>query len=157
MKHKTLKQPFPIWLHGVTEEGTPALDCYGVSVLHSLTQYSDWYHPVILSDPAESVVVSREEYEAQQAQIAKLEQERQDLRASEKFHREEYQRREEFLGCLVLAKAELEQERDALRALAAQQAEDGGLWFDTAYAPEAYLQQALRKLHAAIEGDKPNA
>lgn len=33
-----------------------------------------------------------------------------------------------------------------------QQAEDGGLWFQAATAGEAYLQQELRKLHAAIEG-----
>ena len=39
----------------------------------------------------------------------------------------------------------------AVRALVARQAEDDGLWFDAATAPEAYLQQELRKLHAAIE------
>ena len=33
-----------------------------------------------------------------------------------------------------------------------QQAEDEGLWFDATTAPEAYLQQELRKLHVAIEG-----
>lgn len=31
------------------------------------------------------------------------------------------------------------------------QAEDEGLWFMAQYASEAYLQAALRKLHAAIE------
>lgn len=31
------------------------------------------------------------------------------------------------------------------------QAEDEGLWFITETAPEAYLQQELRKLHKAIE------
>lgn len=35
--------------------------------------------------------------------------------------------------------------------LAARQAEDPDLWFMAQTAPEAYLQQALRKLHAAIE------
>lgn len=40
-------------------------------------------------------------------------------------------------------------------ALAAKQARDDGLWFDATSAPEAYLQDALRKLAAAIEG--PNA
>ncbi len=38
-----------------------------------------------------------------------------------------------------------------------EQAEDDGLWFNPQYATEAYLQQALRKLHAAIEGDSPVA
>lgn len=38
--------------------------------------------------------------------------------------------------------------------LVAQQAEDEGLWFEAQTAPEAYLQQELRKLHAAVE-DKP--
>ena len=31
------------------------------------------------------------------------------------------------------------------------QAEDEGLWFEAKTAPEAYLQQELRRLHAAIE------
>ena len=33
------------------------------------------------------------------------------------------------------------------------QAKDGGLWFDATLAPEAYLQTALRRLHAAVEKD----
>jgi hypothetical protein len=32
-----------------------------------------------------------------------------------------------------------------------EQAEDEGLWFVARTAPEAYLQQELRRLHAAIE------
>ena len=40
--------------------------------------------------------------------------------------------------------------RSAL-ALAASQAEDDGLWFVAHTAPEAYLQQELRRLHAALE------
>lgn len=32
-----------------------------------------------------------------------------------------------------------------------EQAEDEGLWFEARTAPEAYLQQELRKLHAAVE------
>ncbi len=55
------------------------------------------------------------------------------------------------------ARAEVEQLRARLariRALAAEQAEDEGLWFvGGRTAPEAYLQQELRKLHAAIEAD----
>jgi hypothetical protein len=38
-----------------------------------------------------------------------------------------------------------------LRELVHRQAEDDGLWFDARYVTEAYLQQELRKLHAAIE------
>ena len=33
-----------------------------------------------------------------------------------------------------------------------EQAEDQGLWFLSLRAPEAYLQQELRRLHAVIEG-----
>ena len=32
-----------------------------------------------------------------------------------------------------------------------EQAEDDGLWFNAKYASEAYLQQELRRLHAAVE------
>lgn len=35
--------------------------------------------------------------------------------------------------------------------LVGEQAEDDGLWFQAVTAPEAYLQQELRRLHAAIE------
>ena len=35
------------------------------------------------------------------------------------------------------------------------QAEDEGLWFEAQTAPEAYLQQELRKLHALIEDTPP--
>lgn len=38
-----------------------------------------------------------------------------------------------------------------LRQLVNEQAEDEGLWFIARTAPEAYLQQELRKLHQAIE------
>lgn len=34
-----------------------------------------------------------------------------------------------------------------------EQAEDEGLWFFARTAPEAYLQAALRRLHAAVEID----
>ena len=42
----------------------------------------------------------------------------------------------------------------AAREVVAEQAEDEGLWFVARTAPEAYLQQELRRLHAAIEGDR---
>lgn len=38
-----------------------------------------------------------------------------------------------------------------LRALVEAQAEDDGLWFIARTAPEAYLQQELRRLHEAVE------
>jgi hypothetical protein len=41
---------------------------------------------------------------------------------------------------------------DEIYALVAEQAEDEGLWFVAHTAPEAYLQAALRRLHAKIEG-----
>ena len=37
----------------------------------------------------------------------------------------------------------------------AQQAEDEGLWFIAATAPEGYLQSELRRLHAAVEACDP--
>jgi hypothetical protein len=42
-------------------------------------------------------------------------------------------------------------ERQDVLALVAEQAEDEGLWFIAQTAAEAYLQQELRRLHAAIE------
>jgi hypothetical protein len=36
-------------------------------------------------------------------------------------------------------------------AVVNEQAEDHGLWFNAVYTTEAYLQQALRRLHAVIE------
>jgi hypothetical protein len=38
-----------------------------------------------------------------------------------------------------------------VRALVSEQAADPGLWFEAETAAEGYLQQELRKLHAAIE------
>lgn len=39
----------------------------------------------------------------------------------------------------------------SIQALVDEQAEDDALWFDTAAITEAYFQQELRRLHAAIE------
>lgn len=39
----------------------------------------------------------------------------------------------------------------SIEAMAARQAQDAGLWFQTQSASEAYVQRALRKLHVAIE------
>ena len=43
----------------------------------------------------------------------------------------------------------------AVKALVDEQANDEGLWFEAETCAEAYLQQALRKLHAVIEGKPP--
>jgi len=43
-------------------------------------------------------------------------------------------------------------EQTALQ-LVNEQAEDEGLWFIARTAPEAYLQQELRRLHAAVEAE----
>lgn len=40
---------------------------------------------------------------------------------------------------------------ERIRALVDEQANDGGLWFRAMTAPEAYLQMALRQIHAEIE------
>ncbi len=40
---------------------------------------------------------------------------------------------------------------DELIAIVNEQAEDEGLWFIDALCSEAYLQAALRRLHAAVE------
>lgn len=42
---------------------------------------------------------------------------------------------------------------EAAKKLVGAQAEDAGLWFAATTAPEAYLQQELRRLHAVVEGD----
>lgn len=42
---------------------------------------------------------------------------------------------------------------EELLQLVRSQSEDEGLWFIARTAPEAYLQQELRKLHALIEGN----
>lgn len=42
------------------------------------------------------------------------------------------------------------------RKLAAQQAEDIGLWFDAMHVTEDYLQRALRTLTAVVEGATQN-
>ena len=61
---------------------------------------------------------------------------------------EEYNRAYELL---FKEHGKLRAEAEGVRALTAQQAEDDGLWFEAKTAPEAYLQAALRRLHAVIE------
>ena len=50
--------------------------------------------------------------------------------------------------------ARLQEASGRVRALVKEQAEDEGLWFEAQTAAEAYLQQALRELHAAVDADK---
>ena len=45
------------------------------------------------------------------------------------------------------------QRMEATQSVVDEQAEDDGLWFASQTASEAYLQQALRRLHATIEGE----
>jgi hypothetical protein len=45
--------------------------------------------------------------------------------------------------------------QSAARAIAAEQAEDAGLWFVATTVTEAHLQAALRRLTAAVEGAAP--
>lgn len=54
---------------------------------------------------------------------------------------------------IVLALAIAARWHDTVLPIVKKQAEDDGLWFDAHTAPEAYLQQELRKLHAIIEGE----
>ena len=54
---------------------------------------------------------------------------------------------------MYTAAGELESLKKA-RTLVAEQAEDEGLWFIAETAPEAYLQQELRRLHKIIESDE---
>lgn len=49
----------------------------------------------------------------------------------------------------------LDEHQATLRSMSNRMAEDDGLWFIPQTAPEAYLQQELRKLCAAIEGVSP--
>jgi hypothetical protein len=44
-------------------------------------------------------------------------------------------------------------DQEKVRAITDQQAEDDSLWFAPRYITEDILQRALRRLHAAIEGD----
>lgn len=62
-------------------------------------------------------------------------------------------------GAIIVAAAkaqiaDLERQFAEARAEVERQAADPGLWFISGTAPEVYLQQALRRLHAIIEGDK---
>jgi hypothetical protein len=43
----------------------------------------------------------------------------------------------------------------AIKALVERQASDDGLWFHAETCAEAYVQAALRQLHAVIEGRTP--
>ena len=56
--------------------------------------------------------------------------------------------------------ADLEAAIVRVRGLVDTQAEDSGLWFRAETAPEAYLQQELRRLHALVEAclveEEPN-
>ena len=42
-------------------------------------------------------------------------------------------------------------DRETMKAVVNEQALDDGLWFVATTAPEAYLQQELRRLHAVVD------
>jgi hypothetical protein len=50
-----------------------------------------------------------------------------------------------------------EPDREDPMAVVNEQAEDEGLWFVAQTMPEAYLQQELRRLHAAVEASRSGA
>ena len=54
----------------------------------------------------------------------------------------------------ALRAALAQQQANPAQQVVDEQAEDEALWFVAQTAPEAYLQQALRRLHAAVEGEK---
>ena len=58
-----------------------------------------------------------------------------------------------YAGTISRLEAALAQPNTAQQVVD-EQAEDEALWFVAQTAPEAYLQQALRRLHAAVEGEK---
>src|SRR4051812_5380359 len=66
--------------------------------------------------------------------------------ADSRCHRQSVEADAAMSGATRLAEVE---------AIVNEQAEDAGLWFVPANAAEAYLQQELRRLHAAIEGKTP--
>lgn len=55
-----------------------------------------------------------------------------------------------WLATIDARDAEIEKIAEA-RKLVDEQAEDEGIWFKAETAPEAMLQQELRRLHAAVE------
>ena len=54
------------------------------------------------------------------------------------------------VGLRRIVEGIVERERAPIQEIVNQQAEDGGLWFEATTAPEAYLQQELRRLHEIV-------
>lgn len=59
---------------------------------------------------------------------------------------------EKDAAALLSHVAALEARLKAITDVVNKQAEDDGLWFEAVYVTEGALQQALRHLHAVIEG-----
>lgn len=55
---------------------------------------------------------------------------------------------------MVVTRMTAEEKLVSIQAVVDEQANDDGLWFDAVYITEAYLQAALRRLHAVIEGEQ---
>ncbi len=92
----------------------------------------------------------------QRARLRELEQRVKDFNALRLpgqplgVHMGTYSLVNDLLRALLDAEPE-EPEGDRLQRIVNEQAEDDGLWFVAETAPEAYLQEQLRRLHAAIE------
>jgi hypothetical protein len=80
------------------------------------------------------------------AEVRALRQRHADMEAYYKLVQQTMNRTQEAVV------AALRQRHDAAQRVVAEQAEDAGLWFVATSATEAYLQRALRRLHAAVEG-----
>lgn len=88
------------------------------------------------------------------AEMQRLRAENERL-AKEVTHWREARRTALLAGDVLKAENERLSERLALALeITAEQAEDEGLWCPAATATEAYLQQELRRLHVAVEGER---
>ncbi len=126
------------------------LDALSAKIHHE----SSWIDSPTLRDLDAAVAELREERRENQGlrtairalenSMAKLYGERE---ASRKEHRAAEAELHVLLDDLRAARKVVEN----IRTLVDEQAEDEGLWFEAATAPEAYLQQELRRLHEAVE------
>ena len=75
------------------------------------------------------------------------------LDEADTFHRNLPDQRARRLAAMAALRAALAQPSISQQVVD-EQAEDEGLWFRAETAAEAYLQQELRRLHAAVEETK---
>lgn len=91
------------------------------------------------------VTIGKTRYHAERAVAELVESLRAQLAAAQEAERTQFERD----GLRVL---ELQAQLTTIAAVVNEQASDDGLWFIAEHATEAYLQAALRRLHAVIEG-----